>query len=274
MLLPPAVRLGAWLPLHLALAGAAGVAVGTLLPYFAAALTASPPADQRLRAATVGLLAVGAALMTAGMISGLGPLAVAGGVTYLAGLAAVAAAAVHPFRRSLSSRGRILLVSAAIALADVMVGVSLATLFLAGQADVVAAWARVMPAHAWLNVLGFVSLMIVSTLLHLLPTVLGERILPNRGITVAIVGVALGAPLVALGEILASDLLVRGGAIATLVGSLGLAAYAVACWLPVSVLIHAVRGLVLGQPDPSAIWQSLAWSIGLLALLILLAIWA
>jgi nitrite reductase (NO-forming) len=230
VLLPPAVRLDAWLPLHLALAGAAGVAIGTLLPFFTAALTASAPADRRLRAGAVGFLAVGAALVAMGVAGGLRPMAVAGGITYLVGLAAVGTAAASPFRRSLSSRGRIVLASDAIALGDVIVGVSLATLFLAGQPDVVGAWPRLLPAHAWLNVLGFLSLMIVSTLLHLLPTVLGERIVPHRGITVAVVGVALGAPLVALGEVLGSNLLVRGGAIATFMGSLGLGAYAFSCW--------------------------------------------
>jgi len=230
MLLPSGVRLGLWLPLHLSLAGAVGVAVGTLLPFFTAALTASPPADRRLRATAVGLLTVGAALVTTGVAGGFTVLAVGGGATYVTGLAAVLAAAAHPFRRSLTSRGRTLLASAAIALGDVLVGVSLATLFLAGQPDVVAAWPRLLPAHAWLNVLGFLSLMIVATLLHLLPTVLGERIGPHRGITVALVGVALGAPLVAVGEVLGSDVLVRVGAIATFIGSLGLGVYAVSCW--------------------------------------------
>ena len=229
-LLPSGVRLGLWLPLHLALAGAVGVAVGTLLPFFTAALTASPPAAPRLRTTAVALLAIGAALVTTGVAGGLTVLAAGGGATYVAGLVAVGAAAAHPFRRSLTSRGRILLASAAVALGDVIVGVSLATLFLAGQPDVVAAWPRLLPAHAWLNVLGFLSLMIVSTLLHLLPTVLGERIRPHRGITVALVGLALGAPLVAAGEVLGSDLVVRGGAVTTFIGSLGLATYAFSCW--------------------------------------------
>ncbi len=43
---------------------------------------------------------------------------------------------------------------------------------------------------------------------------------------------------------------------------------------PVSVLINAIRGLVLDQPDTGAIWQSIAWSFGLLALFAPLAVWA
>jgi ABC-2 type transport system permease protein/oleandomycin transport system permease protein len=43
---------------------------------------------------------------------------------------------------------------------------------------------------------------------------------------------------------------------------------------PVSVLIDAIRSLVLDRPDASAIGQSLVWSIGLLALFVPLAVWA
>lgn len=43
---------------------------------------------------------------------------------------------------------------------------------------------------------------------------------------------------------------------------------------PVSVLINAVRSLLLNQPDASAIWQSIAWSVGLLVLFVPLAVWA
>lgn len=43
---------------------------------------------------------------------------------------------------------------------------------------------------------------------------------------------------------------------------------------PVSVLINAIRSLLLNQPDASAIWQSIAWSIGLLALFVPLAVGA
>jgi hypothetical protein len=42
----------------------------------------------------------------------------------------------------------------------------------------------------------------------------------------------------------------------------------------VSVFITAVRGLVLNQPDAMAIWQAIAWCVGLLVVLIPLAVWA
>ncbi len=43
---------------------------------------------------------------------------------------------------------------------------------------------------------------------------------------------------------------------------------------PLSVLITAVRGLVLNQPDATAIWQAIAWCVGLLVVFIPLAVWA
>ena len=43
---------------------------------------------------------------------------------------------------------------------------------------------------------------------------------------------------------------------------------------PVSLMMDAVRGLLLNHPDPHAILLSLLWSMGLLVVLIPLAIWA
>lgn len=48
-LLPESVRLGVWLPLHLALAGAATTAISGVMPFFSAAFAAAPPSDARLR---------------------------------------------------------------------------------------------------------------------------------------------------------------------------------------------------------------------------------
>jgi len=43
---------------------------------------------------------------------------------------------------------------------------------------------------------------------------------------------------------------------------------------PVSMLINAVRGLILNQPDVSATWQAIVWCVGLLIVFIPLAVWA
>ena len=43
---------------------------------------------------------------------------------------------------------------------------------------------------------------------------------------------------------------------------------------PVSLLINAIRGLVLNHPDATATWQAIVWCVDLLMLFIPLAVWA
>ena len=43
---------------------------------------------------------------------------------------------------------------------------------------------------------------------------------------------------------------------------------------PVSLIVNAVRGLLLNQPDASTILQALAWCIGILVIFIPLSVWA
>jgi ABC transporter DrrB family efflux protein len=43
---------------------------------------------------------------------------------------------------------------------------------------------------------------------------------------------------------------------------------------PVSLIVNAVRGLLLNQADVSTIWQALAWCVGILIVFIPLAVWA
>jgi len=43
---------------------------------------------------------------------------------------------------------------------------------------------------------------------------------------------------------------------------------------PVSLIVNAVRGLLLNQPAASTIWQALAWCTGILVIFIPLAVWA
>jgi ABC transporter DrrB family efflux protein len=43
---------------------------------------------------------------------------------------------------------------------------------------------------------------------------------------------------------------------------------------PVSLIVNAVRGLLLNQPDAATIWQALAWCAGILIVFIPLAVWA
>jgi nitrite reductase (NO-forming) len=224
-----------WIPLHLLLAGAAATAIAGVLPFFASALAAARPAPARVRLAAVVLVAggaVGVASRTTGAPGWLAPL---GGVAFLAGIGLVAVMTASAIRAGLGARRRWVAVAYAAAVGNVAVGAGLATLFVAGFAPVLGAWGMLRPAHAWLNLVGFVSLVVVGTLLHLLPTVAGTRIVERPSGRLAVAGLAGGAPLVALGLAVAGagqaavgDVLTRLGALLALVAAAAVVAEAAA----------------------------------------------
>ena len=170
------MRRGVWLPVHLALAGAAGTAIASVLPFFVAALSVAPPMSGVVRGGAIGLIAGGAAAASLGVAGGIVPLALAGALGYLAGLAGVAVAAFWPLRASRGPRRPLVVAAYGAAIAQVALGVGLVIAMLAGVPPVVEGWALLKPAHAWLNVFGFLSLVIAATLIHLAPTVAGTRI--------------------------------------------------------------------------------------------------
>ncbi len=218
-----------WLPLHLALTGGASTAIAGVMPFFVAALAAGPPAPARLRAAAVTLVATGAGLVAAhGLALAIAPLPAIGGAVYLAGIGATAMAVRASGRGGLMARRPIVTTGYLLALLNVGIGGTLGTLVLAGWLPAVERLTPLRAAHAWTNLIGFVSLVIMATLLHFLPTVLGTRIVPRRTATVAVLGVALGSPLVVVGLLAGADAVAGGGAIVTLVGVSAIVAEALA----------------------------------------------
>jgi hypothetical protein len=213
-----------WLPLHLALAGGASTAIAGVLPFFVAALAAGRPADSRLRVAAVGLVAGGAGLVAIhGFVPGGAPgpaalLPVVGGVVYLGGIAATAVCLRTAGRGGLAVKRPIVTLGYGLALFNVAIGATLGTLFVAGWPPVVERWAALRPAHAWTNLVGFVSVVIVATLVHFLPTALGTRIVPRRSAILGVLGIAGGSPLVVLGLAAGWPAVAGAGAIVTLVG--------------------------------------------------------
>jgi nitrite reductase (NO-forming) len=277
-------RTGLWIPLHLALAGAASTAVASVLPFFSAALAAAAPADARLRGLAIGGVAGGALVVSIAVPTGGALIAVLGGLGYVLGIGAVALAALRPLRGALGVRRPLVERAYGLALLQVGIGVLLAIGMVAGVTPIAERWALLKPAHAWLNVFGFLSVVIAATLVHLAPTVVGARIQPRRSALVAVSGLVIGAPLLALGLALASDPVVRLGAAVEIAGAIGLVAHATGVqrgrgrwttdpawhrltawsvllapgWLLVAVAIAAGRFLWLGA-DPAA------WSMALIA---------
>jgi len=214
-----------WLSLHLTLAGGATVAIGTFMPHFAVTLAGTDALAARVRVAVLACLAAGGAGVLVGVRGGASWLAVGGGVLLVAGIAGTGWAAFAPMRHGIVRRHPIVQLTYAVALVDVAVGASLAIGYVGGWAPIVESWARLKPAHAWLNLLGFVSLTIVATLVYLLPTVAAARIRAHPGLVVLVIGCVGGPPLVALGAVLDSRAVGLLGSFLALTGGIGLAGH-------------------------------------------------
>lgn len=235
VLTPAAATLGTWLPLHLLLAGAASTAIAGVMPFFSAAVSNAPPAATAVRLLGVLGVATGAVLLVIGrgywpVGSGISGTQVAGfgGLAYLVGLTAVGAATLLPLRVAIGARRMFMGAIYGLALLNVAAGVALSTAFLFGWPPVMSAWVQLKPAHAWLNLFGFVSLVIAGSLLHLLPTVVGARIRRTRASIVCFAALAFGPPLVALGFAAQIAVLQLIGSAVTVIGALALAWHAVA----------------------------------------------
>jgi nitrite reductase (NO-forming) len=254
-------RTGLWIPLHLALAGGASTAVAAVLPFFTAALAAAAPVDPRIRGLGLGGVAGGALVVSLAVPTGLTAAAVLGGLAYVVGIGSVALAALLPLRGALGVRRPLIEAAYALALAQVGVGALLAISLVAGIAPIAERWALLKPAHGWLNVFGFLTVVIAATLVHLTPTVVGARIRPRRSTVVAIVGLVVGAPLVAAGLAVASDAVVRAGAGLEIVGATALCIHGLA--------VHRDRGRWTTDRD----WHRLtAWSLLLAPAWLLVAV--
>jgi len=215
-----------WASLHLALVGAATVAIGTFMPHFAVTLAGTRPAPAPERLAGILLLAIGAVGVVAGM-SRLGSgWTLAGAGLALAGLGLTARHTVAPTRDPLARRHPIALLAYGLALAELATAMVIGAAGAIGVPAVTAAWATLRPAHAWLSLFGAVSLTIFATLVYLAPTVLGARLRPSVPLVVGLVGMAAGPLLAAAGFALDLRPVVIGGMAGTLVGAVGQVAYA------------------------------------------------
>lgn len=219
-----------WAALHLALAGASMVAVGTFMPHFGVTLAGASPSSSVLRLGGVLALAAGAALVVTGVVVGPTLAAFGGAALIWSGLGVTAWTTFRPARGPLARRHPMAQVAYAVALAEVAVGIGLPVLYLAGWEPAVTAWARLKPAHVWLNLFGFVSLTITSTLVYLYPTIVGARIRMQPSLVVMVGGAILGAPLVALGSALDLQPLAAMGALVALAGGIGQLFFALEVW--------------------------------------------
>jgi nitrite reductase (NO-forming) len=225
LLLPEGDRLGLWLPLHLALAGAVSVAIAGAMQNFALALTAAPAPAGLLVAAQFGLLNTGVLLLAVRHPTGTTWAVQVGGGAFVASAALLGWLVVRARRIGLNQRHQLPIAMYLAAVAAVLVGGTLGALLGTGLIPA-RNWAAARHAHLTLNVLGWASFTIAGTLVTLLPTVLRIR-MPDWHGTATGVALVTGVAAMALGLGVDVAPLAAAGGAGIAVGSLGVAWMAV-----------------------------------------------
>ena len=228
LLLPEADRVGVWLPLHLALAGAVSTAISGAMQNFVLALTASPAPPEGVVLAQFGLVTVGAGVIALERVLGHEPGIAIGGTLFLAGIALLGWIVLRARGRSLHKRHSLPIAMYLSAIAAMLAGGTFGALVGGGTVEG-ETWLGLRQAHMTVNVLGWVSLTIAGTLVTFLPTVLRIRMPTWHGW--ATVGLLVGGlAAIATGLAIRIELLAGLGGVTYAAGALGVA------WLVVKVM--------------------------------------
>src|SRR5690625_1063085 len=269
-----------WLMIHLVLLGAVSTAILIWSQHFSQTLLRSPNLAARPAEGTrLAILAGGAGLVVAGMVRGIWPLVLAGGILVGANAIWHALAIFGRKRRALPARFSHLVRYYLVATLILPIGVSLGV-WLARAGLSAADHARVYISHVSLNLLGWVGLTVLGTLVTLWPTALRTQLheraekLARRALPVLAGGLGLIqiATLTSIPAIvpvgvaiyLAGMVMIYGPAIATgwrkrpgNFATLSLAASGL--WLAACVIALAVFSILGGS------WGEIADSLGALA---------
>lgn len=239
----PFVTQWRWLLIHLLLLGAATNAILIWSTHFTAAVLRAPaPPTRRSEAARLGVLNAGVACVLVGGTAGLGWLGVGGAVAVFAAVLAHVGALAARLRGALPARFSVTVhyyLAAAVAL---LLGIPVGAWMLVVDD---ATRPRLLLFHAHVNVLGWISLTVLGTLLTLWPTVLRTRMAEGaaRAATRALPLACSGLALLGLGLLAWWPLVAAGG----------VALFAVA------VLVTVVPAVVAARQRPPSSFA--AWSI-------------
>lgn len=258
-LVHPFVPAPRWLMIHLLLLGAVSHAILVWSRHFADALLHTPPqaGDRRRQSARLLMLNGGVVLVVAGVLADLWLLTLAGAVAVVGAVAWHGVALVLQLRRALPSRFGATVRYYVAATALLPVGATLGTILARGLSDPVHGQLKL--AHAGVNLLGWMGLTIVGTLVTLWPTMLRTRMAEG----------AERAARHALPVLATAVLVTAGGALA---GSraavvLGLAGYLAGLSL---VAAPFARSALCKPPSSYPTWSvlaGLAWLVGSLVTL-------
>lgn len=256
-LVHPFVPAPRWLMIHLLLLGAVSHAILVWSRHFAEALlhTQPSPGDRRVQSARLLLLNGGTLTVVAGVLGDIWPLTVLGAGAVVGAVGWHGVALVLQMRRALPSRFGATVRYYITAAALLPVGATLGTILARGLADPLHGQMRL--AHASVNLLGWMGLTIVGTLVTLWPTMLRTKMAAGteRAARWALPLLATSVVVTAAGALLGSRLAVVVGLGGYLSG-LGL------------VAVPFIRTAVAKRPSSYPTWSVLAgmsWLTGSLA---------
>jgi nitrite reductase (NO-forming) len=225
VLVHPFVPAPRWLMIHLLLLGAVTHSILVWSQHFAdAVLHTAPTAPQlRQRLARFAVLNLGVLVVVAGVVADVWPVTAVGATGVGAAVAWHGAALVRQMRRALPARFGATVRYYVAAAALLPVGAFLGVLMARGLGDPL--HVQVMLAHAAVNVLGWMGLTVVGTLVTLWPTMLRTRIAEGseRAAAHALPVLVTAVVVTATGALLGSRLAAALGLVGYLVG-LGLVA--------------------------------------------------
>ncbi|HET6563703.1 MAG TPA: multicopper oxidase domain-containing protein [Marmoricola sp.] len=255
-LIHPWVPAPRWLMLHLLLLGALTHAILVWSQHFADALlhTAPRPVDARNRTARLLLHNAGALAVIAGVLADLLPLTVAGAASVAVAVGWHGLALMHQQDRALPSRFAATVHHYVAAACLLPVGAALGTVLAAGLPT--GLHERILLAHVTVNLLGWVGITVVGTLLTLWPTMLRTRI-PEGAERAGVRGLPalLGATAVTAVGAVAGSAVVTAAGLATYLGGLALTA---------APLVRAARSKPPTAYAPWSVFAAVTWWAALL----------
>lgn len=184
-----------WLMIHLLLLGAAGHSILVWSRYFADTLARLPATPRREQSQRLVVFNLGVLVVATGIVTDVWPLVVAGAVAVVAAVLWHVATIVRGLRGALASRFSFTLHFYVAAGLLLPVGVTLGTWLATNPGEPVET--RLRLAHASINVLGWIGLTVLGTILTLGPTMLRTRIVEGaeartrRALLVLLGGIAV-----------------------------------------------------------------------------------
>ncbi len=163
-----------WLTIHLLVLGAAGHAILVWSRYFADTLLHTPPTPRRPQTVRLALFNAGVAIVVAGVLGEVWPATVTGAALVASAVAWHAGVLLRQLRRGLGNRFAPTVRFYVAAGSLLPVGAALGAWMAHDDAGVL--HDRLRLAHVTVNVLGFLGLTVLGTLVTLWPTVLRTRI--------------------------------------------------------------------------------------------------